>query len=125
MTMNRFIPRRYAGPSAAASFPATQDRLEIIIDEAAASDGRMPGAPCAREPGEGSESPHALSMPWNDLLWLLTGDRLDALRRLRSDPARASATEQTASLEWAGLVSTDAEGRSSVPYREIVVRIPL
>ncbi|WP_149472193.1 hypothetical protein [Roseomonas genomospecies 6] len=60
-----------------------------------------------------------------DLLRLLTDDHLAVLRQLRTTPSCAPACARTAALEWAGLLGYDAGGRPSVPYREIVVRIPL
>lgn len=126
MTINRIVPRPKAGRRAPATPPSAPDRLEIVIDETAPSAGeRVPGTRLRPGCGTAPGCPHARSMPWSDLVGLLADDRLAVLRRLRSDPARASGTEQTAALEWAGLVRTGADGRPAVPYREIVVRIPL
>lgn len=100
--------------------------LEILIEGTAiAADGSMPGPVRCRERGEAVVVSHRMSMPWADLLRLLTDDRLTVLRQLRTNPSYAPVCARTAALEWAGLLGYDANGRPSVPYREIVVRIPL
>ncbi len=129
MTTNRLALHADGQPvRSAAPMPASpaQDALEITINEAAPTvEERLLETARRLDRGENPPVPRALSMPWADLVWLLTGERLATLRQLRTDPARVSGTAQTATLEWAGLVTVDADGRPAVPYREIVVRIPL
>ncbi len=129
MTMNRLAPQAGGEPvrsGAPISASPAEDSLEIIISEAAPTvEERLLDTARRLDRGEEIPVPRTLSMPWADLVWLLTGERLATLRQLRADPTQVSGTAHTATLEWAGLVRVDEDGRPAVPYREVVVRIPL
>ncbi len=106
--------------------PSMPDTLEIVIEETAPAGATDAPAPVwGIDGGVATTTGSPMVMSWADLLALLTAERLAVLRQVRTDAARMSGPAQTAALEWAGLVRLGSDGRPSVPYREILVRIPL
>lgn len=102
------------------------DTLEIVIEETTPAGATRAPAPIRGiDGGVATAISPPLIMPWADLLALLTAERLAVLRQVRTDAAKMSGAAQIAALEWAGLVRLGADGCPSVPYREILVRIPL